>query len=639
MSGILKRKFEEVDGTSPCSCVWESDDDISSSESADSGSNVHPSTSNHFTRACDSIAAMSGILKRKFEEVDGSSPCSSVRESDDDISSSESADSGDSVNPSTSNHFTPSSILKREKRKRTKNVHFNCVTVYYFTRRQGFTSVPSQGGSTLGMSTRHNSVRQYTLGEFAMEQERLHREMLREHLREEKLNSLKLKMTKNGTVESEEANTLTLDDISDDDIDLDNTEVDEYFFLQPLPTKKRRALLRASGVKKIDVEEKHELRAIRLSREDCGCDCRVFCDPETCTCSLAGIKCQVDRMSFPCGCTKEGCSNTAGRIEFNPIRVRTHFLHTIMKLELEKNREQQVPALNGCHSEISAHASSMSPGPHPAEYSIAENFEIETEPPAAVIHSQAAEDLGCPGEEEEEEDGSSFCSGVTDSSTQSLAPSESDDDEEEEEDEEEDDEEEKADDFVESMGSHADMVPLPSVLCYSDGTAVHENHSKNASYYTNSSNLYYQIENHVAGTANQIGETYSERDAVKNGSLSLVPYNMTSEQFVDYTRQSEETFSSPHYPSANPSVIVCCSSSEGDSSAPCNSLYTEHRPSHPQVEFHSYLKGPSQDGFVSALNGDTCVQEHPAENSLNLPEKSRLHEECIKSPVVETVPV
>lgn len=105
--------------------------------------------------------------------------------------------------------------------------------------------------------------------------------------------ALYFQMTKNGTVESEEASTLTVDDISDDDIDLDNTEVDEYFFLQPLPTKKRRALLRASGVKKIDVEEKHELRAIRLSREDCGCDCRVFCDPETCTCSLAGIKCQV----------------------------------------------------------------------------------------------------------------------------------------------------------------------------------------------------------------------------------------------------------------------------------------------------------------------------------------------------------
>lgn len=101
-------------------------------------------------------------------------------------------------------------------------------------------------------------------------------------------------LTKNGSVESEEANALTVDDISDDDLDLDNTEVDEYFFLQPLTTKKRRALLRSSGVKKIDVEEKHELRAIRVSREDCGCDCRLFCDPETCTCSLAGIKCQVN---------------------------------------------------------------------------------------------------------------------------------------------------------------------------------------------------------------------------------------------------------------------------------------------------------------------------------------------------------
>lgn len=104
-------------------------------------------------------------------------------------------------------------------------------------------------------------------------------------------------------MESEEANTLTAEDISDDDIDLDNTEVDEYFFLQPLTTKKRRALLRSSGVKKIDVEEKHELRAIRMSREDCGCDCRIFCDPETCACSIAGIKCQVNLMMWLAVCS------------------------------------------------------------------------------------------------------------------------------------------------------------------------------------------------------------------------------------------------------------------------------------------------------------------------------------------------
>ena len=115
---------------------------------------------------------------------------------------------------------------------------------------------------------------------------------------------------------------------------------------------------------------------------------------------------------------------------------------------------------------------------------------------------------------------------------------------------------------------------------------------------------------------------------------------MSPERFGDYARQAEEAYGASHYPSANPSVIVCCPTSENDSGVPCNTLYPEHRPNLPQVEFHSYLKGPSQEGFVSALNGgEGHISEHPAENSLSLAEKSRLHEECIKSPVVETVPV
>lgn len=124
-----------------------------------------------------------------------------------------------------------------------------------------------------------------------------------------------LQLTKNGTVSSMEADTLTLDDISEDDLDVDNTEVDDYFFLQPLTTRRRRALLRSSGVRRIDVEEKHELRALRMSREECGCRCRGICDPETCACSLAGIKCQVNgivvrpiyntKMLFMCVCAVE----------------------------------------------------------------------------------------------------------------------------------------------------------------------------------------------------------------------------------------------------------------------------------------------------------------------------------------------
>ena len=91
--------------------------------------------------------------------------------------------------------ISASSIQQQPKRLRGRNVHFESVTVYYFNRRQGFTSVPTQGGSTLGMSPRHSGVRRFTLREFAMEQKRSHRNMLREHLKEEKLNAIKLKVS------------------------------------------------------------------------------------------------------------------------------------------------------------------------------------------------------------------------------------------------------------------------------------------------------------------------------------------------------------------------------------------------------------------------------------------------------------
>ncbi|XP_060913891.1 cysteine/serine-rich nuclear protein 2 isoform X1 [Labrus mixtus] len=286
-------------------------------------------------------------LKRRYEEVDNGSPFSTPKDSDDDISSSDSVDSCDSLNPPSSAAFTrkepqkaqATSILRQHKPSPGgKRVRFDVVTVYYFPRRQGFTSVPSQGGSSLGMARHHSSIRHYTLGEFAREQETSHRHTLRQHLRQEKLNARKMKLTRNGTVECAQADLLTLEDVSDEDLDVDGVEVDDCFFLQPLPTKRRRALLRASGIARIDAREKAELRAIRVSREECGCDCRLYCDPRHCGCSQAGIKCQVDRMAFPCGCSRDGCGNVAGRIEFNPLRVRTHYLHTIMKLDLEKRR-------------------------------------------------------------------------------------------------------------------------------------------------------------------------------------------------------------------------------------------------------------------------------------------------------------
>lgn len=50
----------------------------------------------------------------------------------------------------------------------------------------------------------------------------------------------------------------------------------------------------------------------------------------------------MDRSSFPCGCTKDSCGNPAGHIEFNAGRVRTHYIHTLMKLELERRLGQGI---------------------------------------------------------------------------------------------------------------------------------------------------------------------------------------------------------------------------------------------------------------------------------------------------------
>lgn len=135
---------------------------------------------------------------------------------------------------------------------------------------------------------------------------------------------------------------------SSDDSDSDDEPTDSssdadsegYGFLQPVSAKQRRVLLKAAGVRKIDPTEKDECKMIRTSREVCGCTCRGYCDPETCSCSQNGIKCQVDRQSFPCGCTRDGCGNVVGRVEFNPMRVRTHYIHTVMRLEMEKKQEK-----------------------------------------------------------------------------------------------------------------------------------------------------------------------------------------------------------------------------------------------------------------------------------------------------------
>ncbi|XP_068204167.1 uncharacterized protein [Palaemon carinicauda] len=217
-----------------------------------------------------------------------------------------------------------------------RGIQFEGVTVFYFPRSQGFTCVPSQGGSTLGMSRRHAYIRQFSLAEHAVEQRRAHREYLLRLRQQRSARERGDSSSRGSSSEDSEENSEEASDLSDSELDADS-----YFFLQPLPIRQRRALLRQAGICHIEGLEKEECKDIRVSRELCGCQCKVYCDPDTCECAEAGIRCQVDRHNFPCGCSREGCGNTYGRIEFNPIRVRTHFIHTLMRLEIEKRQYQQ----------------------------------------------------------------------------------------------------------------------------------------------------------------------------------------------------------------------------------------------------------------------------------------------------------
>ncbi|RWS26043.1 Cysteine/serine-rich nuclear protein 3-like protein [Leptotrombidium deliense] len=291
-----------------------------------------------------------------------------------------SADSSETENETCETLRKLRGALKAPGMKRNKkSVNFTNVTVYYFPRSQGFTCVPSQGGSTLGMDYRHCHIKCFSLDDHAEEKKQVHKNIL---LRQKKFAKQYQKHHAASTSESDEDSNDDVSDISESEL-----EMDSCYFLQPVPIRQRRALLRASGVRKIESLEKEECRDIRASREYCGCECRIYCDPETCQCSLAGIKCQVDRLSFPCGCTRDGCGNLNGRVEFNPLRVRTHFIHTLMRLELERKNEQQVEEFQAQSSGDSSDSSSnFALNPH---YVISTASNVSFNPSAVITSGES----------------------------------------------------------------------------------------------------------------------------------------------------------------------------------------------------------------------------------------------------------
>jgi len=205
------------------------------------------------------------------------------------------------------------------------------------------------------MGDRHTTVEKYSLIEHAQLRHSLHHNILLEHQRQGRIFL---------------PATFSTEPPSAADVPGEWT-VDDYYFLQPVPARQRRSLLREAGVVRIDPMEREECRSLRLSRSRCGCSCRDVCRPPSCPCCRSGIGCQVDQMAFPCSCSHGGCANPHGRVEFNAARVRAHFIRTLLQLGLDQqNRVDECDGelasppekrccLDGDHSPSSVSLSSL----------------------------------------------------------------------------------------------------------------------------------------------------------------------------------------------------------------------------------------------------------------------------------------
>lgn len=219
-------------------------------------------------------------------------------------------------------------------------------------------------------------------------------------------------------------------------------------------------------------------------------------------------------MSFPCGCSRDGCGNMAGRIEFNPIRVRTHYLHTIMKLELESKRQVSRPPAPD--EEPSPAASCSLAAAQGSETQDFQEFIAENE--TAVLHLQSAEEL----ERLQAEEDPSGSSASLDSSMESLGvcileeplavP------------------EELCPGLTAPILIQAQLPPGSSVLCFAENSDQPTASAVNNPSYLNSGPLvYYQVEQRpVLGAKGEPGTEEVPPSFPKEKDLSVFSLPVTS---------------------------------------------------------------------------------------------------------------
>ncbi|CAI2306967.1 unnamed protein product [Caenorhabditis sp. 36 PRJEB53466] len=197
---------------------------------------------------------------------------------------------------------TPKFVVREDQTEaRRRKIRYDGLKVFYFDRRQGDMTVPSEGEVALGMHNDHHTHRFFPLNSG-------------------KRPNLDLSLYDDEELEEDEVITPDSDG---------EKEYEEFQTTKSLPLFKGRArikMLKKSGVK---VERNTDsMESIRRMREECGCSCKGGkCLPETCQCALDGLMCQIDNAEAPhnpCSCYQETCQNPEGRLFFDAKAVANH---------------------------------------------------------------------------------------------------------------------------------------------------------------------------------------------------------------------------------------------------------------------------------------------------------------------------
>jgi len=163
-----------------------------------------------------------------------------------------------------------------------RGVQFGGVKVWYFGRQQYSSSVPSQGDVSLGMDWTHSH--------------------------------------------SEDREIDTDTDSEEEQVESRRGKRKGRFKrLKPLSLSARLSLLRSHGILQIDRGESSDIERVQASRAtQSGCSCSGPCLPQSCSCAVNQVQCEMDTEGFPCKCSQASCCNPHGRRVFNRKEVDRH---------------------------------------------------------------------------------------------------------------------------------------------------------------------------------------------------------------------------------------------------------------------------------------------------------------------------